>query len=60
MMPAKSGQQQYEYLLFGSVAEAELPPLLHRLRGLCEYATNGGIPFMDREIGYKIGKGQST
>lgn len=48
-------QQQYEHLLFGSVTDAELNPLLHRLRGLCDYATAGGVPFTDREIGYKIG-----
>jgi hypothetical protein len=46
---------QYEHLLFGSITEAELPALLHRLRGLCDYATTGGVPFVDREIGYKIG-----
>ena len=46
---------QYEHLLFGSVTETELPALLHRLRGLCDYATSGGVPFADREIGYKIG-----
>ena len=50
-----SKSHQYEHLLFGSVTESELPALLHRLRGLCEYATSGGIPFVDREIGYKIG-----
>ncbi len=55
MSTRSSGQQQYEHLLFGSVTVAELSPLLHRLRGLCEYATGGGIPFVDREIGYKIG-----
>ena len=47
--------QQYEHLLFGSVADAELTQLLDRLRGLCDYATAGGITFVDREIGYKIG-----
>lgn len=56
---AKSSQQHYEHLLFGSVTEAELHPLLHRLRGLCDYATTGAIPFTDREIGYKIGGVQS-
>ena len=50
-----SKSSQYEYLLFGSVTDSELPSLLHRLRGLCDYATGGGIPFVDREIGYKIG-----
>ena len=55
---SRSGQQQqhYEHLLFGTVTEAEFNPLLHRLRGLCDYATSGGIPFVDRELGYKIGK----
>lgn len=52
---AKSSQHQYEYLLFGSVQETDLEPLLHRLRGLCDYATTGGIPFTDRELVYKIG-----
>ena len=50
-----SKSSQYEYLLFGSVTDSELHSLLHRLRGLCDYATGGGIPFVDREIGYKIG-----
>lgn len=50
-----SSKPSYEHLLFGSVTEAELSPLLHRLRGLCDYATTGGIPFLDREVGYKIG-----
>ena len=48
--------QQYEYLLFGSVQERDVPALLQRLRGLCDYATTGGIPFSDKEITYKIGK----
>ena len=52
----KSGQQQIEHLLFGSVSEDELKPLLDRLRGLCDFATTGGIPFTDREIAYKIGE----
>lgn len=52
----KSGQQQIEHLLFGSVSEEELKPLLDRLRGLCDFATTGGVPFIDREIAYKIGK----
>ena len=47
--------QQYEHLLFGSVTEANLQALLHRLRGLCDGATEGGIEFCDREITYKIG-----
>jgi hypothetical protein len=51
----KSSQQQIEHLLFGSVSEEELKPLLDRLRGLCDFATTGGVPFMDREIAYKIG-----
>lgn len=51
---------QYEHLLFGSVTESELPALLHRLRGLCDYATSGGIPFLDREIGYKIEAGPAV
>ena len=55
MMSAKSGQQHNEQLLFGSVTEAELPSLLDRLRGLCDYATSGGIPFLDRELCYRIG-----
>ncbi len=55
MSKSSSQQQQYEHLLFGSVTDAELSPLLHRLRGLCDYATAGGLPFVDREIGYKIG-----
>ena len=46
--------QQYEYLLFGSVSEANLPALLHRLRGLCDYSSSGGVPFTDREITFKI------
>lgn len=53
VMSSKSSQ--YEHLLFGSVTESELPSLMHRLRGLCDYATRGGVPFVDREIGYKIG-----
>ena len=55
MQANKPPSQQYEHLLFGSVTDAELNPLLHRLRGLCDYATAGGVPFTDREIGYKIG-----
>lgn len=51
----KSAQQQIEHLLFGSVSEEELKPLLDRLRGLCDYATSGGVTFTDREIAYKIG-----
>ena len=51
----KSSQQQIEHLLFGSVSEEELKPLLDRLRGLCDFATTGGVPFTDREIAYKIG-----
>ena len=47
--------QLYEHLLFGSVTEANLQALLHRLRGLCDGATEGGIEFCDREITYKIG-----
>ena len=54
-MSGKVSQHHYEHLLFGCVTEAELPALLHRLRGLCDYATTGGIPFLDREVGYKIG-----
>ena len=46
---------QYEHLLYGSVTESNLPTLLHRLRGLCDFATQGGIPFSDREIALKIG-----
>ena len=51
----KLSQQQIEHLLFGSVSEEELKPLLDRLRGLCDFATTGGVPFTDREIAYKIG-----
>ena len=51
----KSSQQQIEHLLFGSVSEEELKPLLDRLRGLCDFSTVGGVPFTDREIAYKIG-----
>ena len=51
----RSTAQQYEHLLFGSVTEANLQALLHRLRGLCDSATEGGIEFCDREITYKIG-----
>lgn len=40
--------------MFGSVAEANLQALLHRLRGLCDNATEGGLEFCDREITYKI------
>ncbi len=47
--------QQYEFLLFGNVSEADVTALLHRLRGLCDYATTGGVAFTDREITYKIG-----
>ena len=53
---AKSSQHQYEYLLFGSVSDSDVAPLLHRLRGLCDYATTGGVPFTDRELTYKIGE----
>ncbi len=48
-------QQLYEFLLFGSVSESELPSLLHRLRGLADFATCGGIAFTDKEQTYKIG-----
>ena len=47
--------QQCEHLLYGSVTESNLPALLHRLRGLCDFATEGGNPFKDREIALKIG-----
>ena len=32
--------QQYEFLLYGSITENNLPTLLHRLRGLCDYTTS--------------------
>ena len=48
-------QQLYEFLLFGSVSDSELPSLLHRLRGLADFATCGGIAFIDKEQTYKIG-----
>lgn len=51
--------QQYEHLLFGSVSEANLPALLHRLCGLCDYSSSGGVPFTDREITFKICKVQA-
>ena len=60
MMSNKASQHHYEHLLFGCVTEAELQPLLHRLRGLCDYATTGGVPFLDREVGYKIGRVTSS
>ena len=56
MAAQKSTQQQYEYLLFGSVPESNVQSLLHRLRGLCDFATTGGLPFTDREIAYRIGE----
>ena len=46
---------QCEHILYGSVTETNLPVLFHRLRGLCDYATEGGIPFSDREITLRIG-----
>ena len=53
----KSAQPQcYEYLLFGSVSEKGLHALLHRLRGLCDFATTGGVPFVDRELAFRIGE----
>jgi len=56
----KSAQQQcYEYLLFGSVSEKALPALLHRLRGLCDFATTGGVQFTDRELAFRIGEGET-
>ena len=48
--------QQYEFVLYGSVSESNLTALLHRLRGLCDYATEGGSPFQDREFVLKIGR----
>ena len=48
--------QQYEFVLYGSVSENNLGGLLHRLRGLCDYATEGGSPFQDREFCLKIGR----
>ena len=55
----KSSQQQYyEYLLFGSVSEKDCPALLHRLRGLCDFATTGGVSYVDRELAFKIGEGK--
>lgn len=57
MAVSKGSQHQYQYLLFGSVTENDLNPLLHRLRGLCDYATTGGARFTDREITYKIESG---
>ena len=60
MMSNKASQHHYEHLLFGCVTEVELQPLLHRLRGLCDYATTGGVPFLDREVGYKIGRVTSS
>ena len=56
MIASKANQHHYEHLLFGCVTEGELQPLLHRLRGLCDYATTGGVPFLEREVGYKIGR----
>lgn len=53
---ARALGQQYEYLLYGSVSEANLAALLHRLRGLCDFATSGGTAFSDREIVLKIGR----
>ncbi|XP_064384123.1 mediator of RNA polymerase II transcription subunit 18-like [Halichondria panicea] len=47
-------QQLYEFLLVGSVSDSELPSLLHRLRGLADFATCGGIAFIDKEQTYKI------
>lgn len=47
--------QQYEYLLFGSVTDGNVSTLLHRLRGLCDYASSGGTPFTDKEIVLKSG-----
>ena len=38
--PGVGKGQQYEFLLFGSLSESNLPTLLHRLRGLCDYATS--------------------
>ena len=56
-LPAKPPNQQlYEFLLFGSVSETELTSLLHRLRGLCDFATCGGIEFCDKEQTFKIGQ----
>lgn len=53
--PVRTHGQQYEFVLYGSVSENNLPALLHRLRGLCDYATEGGSPFTDREYVLKIG-----
>jgi len=54
---AQQHQQCYEYLLFGSVSEKALHALLHRLRGLCDFATTGGVQFTDRELAFRIGEG---
>ena len=53
---AKLSGQSYEYVLYGSVSPSNHIALLHRLRGLCTGATTGGVPFVDREITYKIGE----
>ena len=61
VIPKMSGlksSQYYEYLLFGSVSEKDIPALLHRLRGLCDFATTGGISYVDRELAFKIGEGK--
>ena len=57
-MSGHKSSQYYEYLLFGSVSEKDLPPLLHRLRGLCDFSTTGGISYVDRELAFKIGEGK--
>ena len=57
-MAGHKSSQYYEYLLFGSVSEKDLSPLLHRLRGLCDSATTGGISYVDRELAFKIGEGK--
>ena len=55
-MTVPAGRVQHcEHVLYGCVTEANLPVIFHRLRGLCDYATEGGIPFSDREIILRLG-----
>ena len=55
LQPLLQQQGQCEFLLFGSVSEANHGALLHRLRGLCDFSSAGGFPYAERDITVKIG-----
>ena len=55
-MAAVGRQNQLEYFLQGSVGKDSLSTLLHRLRGLCDGASQQLAVFSDHEMLYSLGK----